>query len=338
MAPKKPKAKPKAKEGYSKETPPAAVEQDDPEKEERKRIFMKRLQAKKWAQSQLESVQIQARAAEKEEIEWLAECHGFHEVSLIKIVRRLDTEKTLDDVPEEARAKIAAYCAQSANGPGKVDRDTFQPMADIWEWASTDAEKYQRPPVSAEDAAAEKRLSEWSDSSISGMADFIALMSAHASAPSVQQIGLIQIGALCPEEGKSDPSVDVSGMKSATLVPAIDSAMRAHDQDIQVLRGGYAALRALAMVPGEFPKLCDLGGTRVAAEMLEKHYKDAELAETANMAIFVMAKQSGKNSPELKAMLDAGLLKALQRVMTHHAWNHALVSKVRLTFPFLTEE
>jgi len=333
MAPKKPKAKPKAKE-----EPPAAVEQDDSEKEERKRIFMLRLAAKKWAQSQLQSVQIQARAAEKEEVHWLADFHGFHEVSLIKIVRRLDTEKTLDDVPEEAREKIAAYCAQSADGPSKVDRDTFQPMADIWAWASTDAEKYERPPESAEDVTAKKRLTEWSDASISGMADFIALMSAHAAAPSVQQIGLIQIGVLCPEEGKSNPSVNVSGMKCAGLVPAIDSAMRAHDQDIQVLRGGYAALRGLAMVPGELPKLCDLGGMRVVAEMLEKHYKDEDLAGTANMAIFAMARKSGKNSPELKAMLDAGVLTALQKVKTHHAWNHALVSKVTLTFPFLTED
>jgi len=343
MAPKAKAAKSRATKSKAKDEPVAAVvEEDDPEKEERKRIFFQRKAALKWAQPTLESVQIQCRAAEKAEVYWLVDCHSFHEVALIKIVRRLDTEKTLDDVPQEARDQIAAYLAQCATGgygPSNVDEATFKPMKDIWAFATAgDAASYERPPASAEDVAATERLTQWSDTSIKGMKEFVELMSAHAAAPSVQQIGLIQIGALCPEEDKKDADVDVSGMKSENLVPTIVSAMRTHEKDTQVQRGGYAALRALAMVPGEMRKLCDLGGIRVAAEMLDKHYKDDELCSTANMAFVVMARQSGRNSPELKEMLDAGALAALQKVMTHHAWNHALIGKVRLTLPFLTEE
>lgn len=316
-------------------------EKVDPAAEERKRIFLQRKAALKWATEALETVQIQCRAAEKDELVWLAEFHGFHEVALIQIVRRLDKEKTLDDVPQEARDNIAAYCAQSSKGgyPTEVDQASFKPMADIWAFvAELDGPKYERPAASAEEVAAAERLAQWSDTSTSGMATFTALMREHATAASVQQIGLIQIGALCPEEGKGDASKDVSGMTSAGLVPMIEAAMKAHEQDIEVLRGGYAALRGLVMIPGQLPKLCDLGGARVAAEMLEKHYKDAELASTANMAFYAMARQAGKNSPELKQMQTAGVHTSLGKVLTHHAWNHALCGKVRLTCPFLTEE
>lgn len=342
MAPKKSKAtKPKAKE-----VPVAVVEEeDDPEKEERRRIYLQRSAALKWAKGSLESVQVQCRAAEKggDSTYWLVELHSFHEKELTKIVRKLE-EKTLDNVPTEARDNIAAYVAQSSNASGgynasNVDEATFKPMADIWAFANAgDAPKYVRPPASTEDDAATERLKQWSDTSLAGMKGFTDLMSAHAAAPSVQQIGLIQIGAICPEEGKGDASVDVSGMTAAGLVPTIVTAMRSHSEDVQVLRGGYAALRALASVPKQMPKLCDLGGAKVGAEMLDKHYKDEELCSTANSAFFVMARACDKNSPELKEMLDAGVLRALQNVKTHHAWNHALCGKVVLTFPFLTED
>jgi len=334
MAPKRSKAKAKPKEA----APPAVEEEEDPATAERRRIFTQRRNALKWAKGALESVQIQCRAAEKAEIQWLADFHGFHEVALLKIVRRLD-EKSLDDVPEEAREKIAAYMAQSAKGPTNVDEAIFQPMADIWTWAmDLDAAKYERPQASAEEVAATERIEQWNDGSASGMAGLIALMRDHAGAPSVQQMGLIRMGALCPEEGKGDPAADVSGMTSVGLVPTIDATMRAHDKDVEVLRGGYAALLGLAMIPGQMPKLCELGGVRVAVEMLNKHYKDEEVAATANRAFYAMATNTKKNSPELKELQEADVQGVLQKVMTHHAWNNALCGKVRLTFPFLTED
>uniref|UniRef100_A0A7S2L6Y2 Uncharacterized protein n=1 Tax=Zooxanthella nutricula TaxID=1333877 RepID=A0A7S2L6Y2_9DINO len=92
------------------------------------------------------------------------------------------------------------------------------------------------------------------------------------------------------------------------------------------------------MAPGQLPLLRDEGGIQLAAEAVFAHYKDKELAVSANGAFWAMAQAAGKNSPEVSTMREAKVPDCLLKVMAHHAWDQTLCGKLRVTLPFITED
>lgn len=324
------KAKAKAKAVVEKEEEPT----ETPEQLEAKRIWKQRRDALKWAQANLEAVRAQVQAAQKRgNCDWLLAAHEFHEVKLIRLCKRLE-EKALDSVPQELRDRLEAYLSRCASTT-PVEQESFQEDRDMWAALEVDGAGYVRKaePPGAEAVAEE--LKAWTSISEEGVAKFAARMKEHLASPSAQEAGLVRLGGLFSEvrEGLEGP-----GLTCAALFPTIEAAMKAHVPDPGVQRAACAALRGLAMAPGQLALVCDAGGVTLIVDAVNTHFKDKEVALAANGAFSAMANLAGRNSPEVATMRVAKVVECLLKVMTHHAWDQTLCGRVRVTLPFITED
>lgn len=329
------RAKPKAKA----EAEPDPPEEESAEQLEKKRLWQQRREATKWTQAQLTVVRGQLEAAKsKGSGDWLQVAHEFHEIRLIKLAKRLE-EKTLDALPQELRDGVEAYLAQCIGGPA-ADKDGFKTVQDVWDHLEAEGgEAYKRPPESPEAAAAAEKLKVWSDASASGVAEMAALMKSQGDSASVQEAGLTRVGGLFSEaREQAEPTSAMAGLTVALLMPAVEAAMRGHPADAEVQRRGCAALRGIAMAPGQLGFMCDAGGVQLAVEAVRTHFKQKEVVMAANGAFWEMAKVAGKNSPELGKMRTADVPGALLKCMDHHAWDQTLCGKIRVVLPFITED
>jgi len=331
---KKPAVKAKAK-AKAPAAPEPAEEAPTAEQIEAKRLWQQRREATKWAQAQLEVARGQLAAAQKlGKCDWLQILHEFHEVKLIKLVKRLE-DKELDAVPPEFRESLQAYFAQCAGGP-EVEKDSFREMKDIWAPFETEAATYTRKPESAESEAAIEKLKGWSETSESGMAEFVGLMAAHPASGGAQEAGLVRLGGLFSDAVRS--GTGAPGLTSACVMPTVTAAMQGHLADAGVQRAGCMALRGLAMSPGQLPHVRDAGGLQLPVAAVNEHYKVKDVASAANSCFWAMAKAAGKNSPELATLREAGATDCLLRVMKHHAWDQTLCGQIRVTLPFLKDD
>jgi len=330
------RAKPKAKAEAPPEDPP---EEESAEQLEKKRLWQQRREATKWTQAQLTVVRGQLEAAKsKGGNDWLQVAHEFHEIRLIKLAKRLD-EKTLDALPQELREGVEAYLAQCASGPA-ADKDSFKTFEDAWDHLEAEGgEAYKRPPDSPEAAAVAEKLKAWSDASASGVAEMADLMKCQGASAGVQEAGLNRVGKLFSEaREQGEATAAMAGLTSAALMPAIEAAMRGHPADPEVQRAGCAALRGIAMAPGQVGLMCDAGGVQLAVDAVRAHFKQKEVVLSANGAFWEMAKVAGKNSPEIGKMRQADVPGALLKCMDHHAWDQTLCGKIRVVLPFITED
>mmetsp|Transcript_90294 Transcript_90294/g.292214 ORF Transcript_90294/g.292214 Transcript_90294/m.292214 type:complete len:333 (-) Transcript_90294:24-1022(-) len=330
---KKPATKPKAK---AKAAEPVVEETETPEQLEAKRIWKERREATKWAQGQLAAVRAQLEAAKaKGGNDWLQVAHEFHEVRLIKLVKRLE-DKNLDNVVQGLRDGVDAYLAQCAQGP-VAEQEGFKEFREAWDLLEPEAgAAYVRPAEAPEATAAAEQLRAWADASAAGVPAMVKLMQTHAASPGAQEAGLTRLGGLfseAREAGKEEP-----GLTAAALVPAIEAAMRGHSVDPDVQRAGCAALRGVAMAEGQLAPLCDAGGVQLVVEAVKTHFKLKDVVLAGNGAFWAMAKAAGKNSPELSRMREADVPGVLKKCMDHHAWDQTLCGKLRVTLPFICED
>lgn len=336
---KKPTGKAKAKATAQAQVQPQPEVEDSAEKLEARRIWQQRRDAQKWATAQLGEARRQLAAAQSRgACDWLQAAHEFHEIQLIKLGKRLE-DKSLDDVPQELRDQLAKYFEQGAKNPA-IEQEAFCEDRMLWELLPGDRENaYVRAAASQDDSAAVARIQAWSDASTGGVEAFCELMRAHAASPDVQEAGLTRIGGLLGDLVRGETGGDSrAGLTSATLMPAIGAAMREHPADPGVQRSGCAALRGLAMAPGQLASLCDAGGVQLAVDAVKTHYKSKDVAMAGNGAFWAMAQEAGKNSPELGTMRECCVVEVLKKVMEHHAWDASLCGKLRVTLPFITED
>lgn len=331
---KKPAVKAKAK-SKAEAAPEPVEEAPTAEQLEAKRLWQQRREATKWAQAQLEAVRGQLQAAQKRgKCDWLQASHEFHEIKMIKLVKRLE-EKTLDAIPQEFRDGLQAYLAQCAGGPD-IEQENLKEMKEIWEPFETEASAYKRNPETAESEEAIEKLKVWEPVTENGMKDFVALMASHASSGGVQEAGLVRLGGLFNEVARS--GAEAPGLACASVMPAIEAGMKGHLADSAVQRAGCMALRGLSMAPGQLPLLRDAGGIELAVAALNEHYKIKEVASAANSCFWAMAKAADKGGPELATMRGAGVIESLMKVMFHWAWDQTLCGQIRVTLPFVHGE
>merc|ERR1712070_581314 len=114
--------------------------------------------------------------------------------------------------------------------------------------------------------------------------------------------------------------------------------MKSHLNDGELQRAGCAAMRGMSKAEGQLPALVDAGGAELVVAAILTHYKVKEAASTGNACLWAMSQKAGKNSPELAALVKAGAVEVLMKVMHHHAWDQTLCGQVRLTLPFLVED
>jgi len=304
-----------------------------------KAIFMKRKAELRWAQSQLDALELQRRTAALADDSWLEEPHQFHKSGLVHLVKCLDT-KLLDEVPAELHSGIDAYVAQCAEGTaGKKDgflddREMYKTLPVIEDPVG----EYVRAVESSPDAAtATEAITAWVDTSAEGMAKFAALLNTQLASPYVQEAGLARIGALCAEQAK-EGGKSSEGLQAGILLPAIQAGMRAWLNDSVVQHKGCAAIRGLALLEGQLALMCEAGGAQLLVAAIQTHFKNPELVMAGNGAFWAMSQRAGKNSPESAFMREAGAIEVLMKVMQHHAWDQTIVGKVRLTLPFLKED
>lgn len=329
MGGKKPAAKPKAASAKASAKKEPEEEQPTPEQLEAKRLWLQRREASKWVQAQLTAVRGQLEAAQKRgNCDWLQAAHEFHEKRLIRLAKRLE-EKALDGVPQELRDAVEAYLSQCASGPN-VEQDKFEERREFWDLLDQDGDTFTRKPDSAEATVAIESIKAEKD------AEAVAkIMRSHPDAPGVQEAGLTRFGGLF---GQARDGADLPGLTCEALMPTINAGMRAHLPDPGVQRAGCAALRGLAMAPGQLPLMRDAGAIEVAVAALTAQYKDKEVALAANGAFWAMAQAAGKNSPEVATMRTAGVIDVMLKVMQHHAWDQTLVGKMRVVLPFIQED
>lgn len=336
---KKPTGKAKAKATVPAQVQPQPEAEDSAEKLEARRVWQQRRDAQKWATAQLGEARRQLAAAQSRgACDWLQAAHEFHEIQLIKLGKRLE-DKSLNDVPQEFRDQLAKYFEQCAKNPA-IEQDVFCEDRMMWELLPADSEKtYIRAAASQDELAAVARIQVWSDASFGGMGALCELIRAHAISPDVQEAGLTRVGGLLGDRARGETGGDSqAGLTSATLMPAIGAAMREHPADPGVQRSGCAALRGLAMAPGQLASLCDAGGVQLAVDAVKTHYKSKDVAMAGNGAFWAMAQEAGKNSPELSKMRECCVVEVLKKVMEHHAWDASLCGKLRVTLPFITED
>lgn len=332
----KPPAKAKAKaKAEDKVAEPAEDEAAIAERAEARRIYEQRRDAKKWVQAELDMVRtLLAAATKRGNCDWLQVAHEFHEVQLIRLLKRLE-DKELSAVPAELKEGVEAYVSQFAAN-ADIQQDGLNSFREVWDLLAGGGPAFARGPESPEAAIAIEQLKCWTTTNMEGIQKFSDLMQIHLSSPGAQEAGLIRIGGLLGKAREGYEAGD--GLTAGGLMPAVKDAMGKHLADPEVQRSGCAALRGLAMAKGQLPPLCDAGGVELAVEGLKAHFKCAEVAGTANGTFWAMAQAAGKNSPEHSRLRTAGVTEVLLKVMTHHAWNQALCGRVRTTLPFLTED
>ncbi|CAE8679189.1 unnamed protein product, partial [Polarella glacialis] len=166
----------------------------------------------------------------------------------------------------------------------------------------------------------------------------VGILRSHVESAYVQDAGLCRIGWLCTESKDKDSS-EILGLTAPLLMPAIQVAMRGLSPDPGIQRAGCGALRGLSAVAGQLPAICqEFGGPQLIVEAMKVHLKIVDVVTAGNQAISAMSQKAGKNSPELSIMRQAGCIEALQKVMTHHAWDQTLCGRIRVVLPFLTED
>jgi hypothetical protein len=335
---KKPAPKGKAKAKVEAKAPEPEVEEESAERLEAKRLWQQRRDASKWAKVQLEVIRGHQEAAKaKGNCDWLQVANDFHEIRLLRTCKRLE-DKTLDAIPENLRQRMEAYLAQCSGGPN-VEESKFNKDQDLWDLLPVEEgiDAYQRIPATPEAEAAAEKAKAWADASAQGIAGLVSLMQDLAAFPLVQEAGLVRIGGLFGE-AREDGAPPMLGLTADKLMPVIGEGMKKHIADPEVQRSGCAALRGIAMADKQLPGLCDAGGVQLAVEAARIHFKVKDVVSAANGTFWAMAKASGRNSPEIAVMREAGVVEVLMKCMDHHAWDQTLVGRIRVTLPFITED
>jgi len=346
MAPKaKGKAKGKAKAGYAAEPQPEEPVETAAElaaKAEARRLWQVRKDASKFVATQLEALRgvpgglIEAakeRAKKTGPCDWLVVAMEFHEKKLVKLEKRF-ADKKLDGLDQEFKDGIEAFVAQFT--PGSVEtfqQDTLKVYQEVWDMIPPEeGEGYTRPAETKASNAVLAELKDWSDGSEKGITQFVTKMKSQAASGGVQETGLIRIGGLF---GEAERGATWPGLTAAALMPAISDGMKAHLDDAMVQRAGCAALRGLAKADGQLSPLCDSGGPELVVAAIVRHYKVVSVVMTATASVREMAEKAGKSTPEHAAIIAAGPVDPLLKVMTHHAWDQTLCGQVRVVLPFL---
>lgn len=302
------------------------------EREARRRLYEQRRDGKKWANAQLDAIRKLLEETKKcANSDWLQVAIEFHEVRLIKLVKRLD-DKEMDDVPQELKDGVAAFVSGCAGNKAEIQESGFNFFREVWDAVEMDGAKYVRAAESAEALLAIEQLKEWTDCSVEGIAKFTDVMKTSLSSPGAQQAGLTRIGFLFSQAHEVSKS---EGLSAAGLMPSIKDGMSKHLVDPDVQRYGCAALRGVAMADGQLPGLCDAEGIELIVEALKAHFKISDVCTAANGAFWAMSQVAGRNSPEVTRMRTAGVTEILLKVMNHHAWDQTLCGKVRVTLPFI---
>lgn len=328
-----PKAKAKAK---AEPTPTAEELKEAEAKAEARRIWQRRKDDTKWAQSQLALLEDQKESASKGGQAWLVDSHKWHQAKLRSIIKALE-EKLLDAVPDDLKSGAESYVAQAS---GKdVQEDSFKDGRELYKELKLEDEEYERAAASPAAISAAEEISSWTDASADGMSKFVSILKSFSDSAQAQEAGLSRIGWLFNEhKGKDPTSSEISGLNAEALYSAVEAAMRGFARDAEVQRAGCAAIRGLGGAEGQLAPICEAGAAKLLVDALRIHLKVVDVAQAGNAAFWAMSQKAGKNSPELAFMRQAGAVEALQKVMIHHAWDQTLVGRVRVTLPFLTED